>query len=105
MVRLRRARDFADLLRAYEIIVDSERVGWIRRGQEVVLDLPPGPHRMSLQIDWTGSNMLEFVCDGSPVRLECGNSFAGWRLFRGFRHVVSKAPGYLWLRFEETAAR
>jgi hypothetical protein len=104
MVRLRRASQVADWLRAYKVIVDGEEVGSIRRGQEAVFDLAPGPHRMSLRIDWAGSNELELVSDGAPLELECGSNFAGWRAFLGIKHVVSAAPGYLWLRFKQAPA-
>lgn len=104
MVRLKRASEIADLLRAYRIMVDGAEVGRIRSGKEVALDIAPGPHRIWLRIDWCDSNTLEFVDDGSPLELECGSNFAGWRTFLGVKHVVASSPGYLWLRFKRPAA-
>lgn len=104
MVRLKRASEIADLLRAYRIIVDGQQVGTIRTGRQVEFEVTPGPHRIWLRIDWADSNMLELVSDGSLLELECGSNFAGWRAFLGMRHAVSAAPGYLWLRFKNAAA-
>ena len=104
MVRLKRASEIADLLRAYKIMVDDQQIGTIRTGREVAFEVAPGPHRIWLRIDWCDSNTLEFVSDGTPLELECGSNYAGWRTFLGIKHVVSTTPGYLWLRFKNAAA-
>ena len=100
MVRLKRASEIADLLRAYKIIVDDRQVGTIRTGGEVAFDVAPGRHSIWLRIDWAESNKLEVVSDGLPLELECGSNFAGWRTFLGVKHAVSSRPGYLWLRLK-----
>jgi len=101
MVLLKRADQFADLLRAYKIMVDDQQVGTIRKGKEVSFDVAPGQHSIWLRIDWAESNKLDFVSDGSPLELECGSNFAGWRAFLGVQHTVASGPGYLWIRFKD----
>ncbi len=98
MILLNRAAQLADMLRAYKIIVDGQQVGTIRRGRQVRVDVAPGRHSIWLRIDWTESNKLDFVSDGSPLELECGSNFAGWRALLGVKHAVTSGPGYLWLR-------
>lgn len=44
-----------DLLRSYVVLVDGEKVGRLRRGNELKLRVPPGRHGVRARIDWTGS--------------------------------------------------
>jgi hypothetical protein len=100
MIRLKRRAEWADLLRSYKIIVDGNVMGTIRRGQEVTLEVEPGQHFMWLRIDWTGSNGISFVHDGSTLELECGSNFAGWKAFGAFKPMLHPGLGGLWLRFK-----
>ena len=101
MVRLERASEIADFLRAYKVVLDGNEVSRIRRGKEVTFEVAPGQHRLWLRIDWCESNALDFVSDGAALEFECGSNFGGWRAFLGMKHLVSSGPGYLWLRFKD----
>ena len=50
-----RPRQFADMLRFYDIVVDGKRAASIRSGQKVELELAPGCHEISARLDWFGS--------------------------------------------------
>src|SRR4051812_8886184 len=58
-VRVRRTKGgWRDRGRAYRIEVDGAEVGRLRRGQELVVDVAPGEHRVCARIDWTGSEAI-----------------------------------------------
>jgi len=105
MIRLKRRREFADLLRSYRIVVDDDVIGRIRSGGEVRFDVAPGRHHMHLRIDWCRSNTLEFWSDGKTLELECGSNLAGFRSLRALRYLLAPDGDYLWLRPATGAVR
>jgi hypothetical protein len=72
-VRLRRRRRlYADRLRAYDVLVDDERVGRLKHGEEASFEVEPGRHKVQLRIDWASSEPR--VIDlraGEVAELEC----------------------------------
>jgi hypothetical protein len=44
-----------DRLRSYVVMIDERASGRLRRGKEIVIDVPPGHHEVRIKIDWTGS--------------------------------------------------
>jgi hypothetical protein len=44
-----------DRLRSYVVMIDDRASGQLRRGKEIVIDVPPGHHEVRIKIDWTGS--------------------------------------------------
>lgn len=94
-----------DLLRSYTIRVDGSKIGSLRRGQSVTLELPAGSHVVDARIDWSGSPELTVEIepnDTSTVRVEpSGNALraparAGGRdtwLQISQAHSSSRHPG------------
>ncbi|MGX6601428.1 hypothetical protein ACWKSP_04710 [Micromonosporaceae bacterium Da 78-11] len=77
---------------AYRIVVDGEVKGKISAGEELVLALAPGKHRIRARIDWTGSPELPVTLgSGATVKLKVEP--------RGLRHGLSR-DGYLSLTRE-----
>jgi hypothetical protein len=75
--RLRRGRE---ILRAYHVIVDGQRIGRIRHGQTRRFQLPAGHHEIWLTIDWCRSPSFSLnLPEGGLIRLWCGPSHAAWR--------------------------
>ncbi|MGC5030460.1 hypothetical protein [Micromonospora sp. DT229] len=84
-VVVRRPHGFwRDHLRAYELVVDGQPYGRVRRGEEVRFEVTPGRHWAQARIDWTGSPRLTFdAAPGDEVVLQvepAGNSFMLWQL-------------------------
>ncbi len=48
-----------DRFRSYKVLLDGGTAGTIGAGETVTLTVPPGAHRLQLQVDWTGSPELE----------------------------------------------
>jgi len=46
---------YADRLRAYKIVLDGVVIGMIGNGETKTFPIVPGPHSLSLKIDWCGS--------------------------------------------------
>lgn len=81
---LTRVRQFRDMLRSYEVLVDDQPVGSIRRNQTLEIPVSPGTHTICLEIDWCSSNELVVTTKPSErIRLECGNNVKPfpWKLF------------------------
>lgn len=87
-----------DLLRSYKILLDDKEVGRIKNGKVFEVRVPPGTHRLQLKIDWCFSNPVEFECKDELVEFECGNNFAGKRVFLGVLNTLGSRGDYLWLK-------
>jgi hypothetical protein len=89
-----------DIFRRYNIKVDGEQVGKIRRGGQVSVEVAPGSHYVQARIDWVGSPAREAnVIDGTDVHLmvrPAGNAFQA--LYQMTKH------GYLKLESGEGPA-
>ena len=76
-----RPRQFADMLRFYDIVVDGERAASIRPGQKFELELAPGCHEISARLDWFGSRPVRIeVGPQTEHHLEVGNNSLSGRL-------------------------
>ena len=61
---------WADLLRAYTLLVDGEAVGQIKQGETIKVEIPSKTVRVQMKIDWATSEELEI--DGfHDVALRC----------------------------------
>jgi hypothetical protein len=113
----REPRGKRDRLRAYSILVDGEKAGWVRPGQTVEVPLAQGAHSVRIAIDWARSPPVEVEIDaGEVVDLHCapntgqigliGVTFGRGRYVLLWREGAADAPrpfdGRLpvpWLRF------
>jgi hypothetical protein len=81
-----------DLLRRYNVKIDGELVGKIRRGGRLAFAVSPGHHHVQARIDWTGSPQVEVnVIDGTDVHLTVrpsGNAFQWYQA--GTKHGYLK---------------
>jgi hypothetical protein len=61
-----------DPFRSYRVIVDGERVGTLRRGEEKAFEAAPGRHEVEVAVDWGRSPAVPGdVKPDDIVRLEC----------------------------------
>lgn len=96
IVRVHRAKQLADRLRAYEIFVDGESKGAVRAGGAVDFRVENGRHRIVLRLDWCASNAIEFsLWDDETAEFDCGNNTGGfWSVF----YVLFRPHDYLWIK-------
>jgi hypothetical protein len=87
-----------DLFRSYKILINDREVGRIKNGKVFELHLPPGTHRLQLNIDWCFSNPVQFESTDELIEFECGNNFVGKRVFLGVLKTLGSRGDYLWLK-------
>src|SRR5262249_52036256 len=94
-----RARQYADMLRAYAILVDGVRHALIRRGETIVIKVAPGYHQVAAVIDWCRSNPIELeAASGGLYVLEVGSNVSKCRLFLAWTYITTWSDRYLYLR-------
>jgi hypothetical protein len=63
---------WVDRGRAYEVFVNGKSHGKIRRGEQIEIEVDPGPQEVHLAIDWCRSPTLTVDAKpGSRPRLRC----------------------------------
>lgn len=68
----RDAGGYRDRLRAYRVLVNGQEMGRIRRGEHLLLAVPPGNHEVVLKIDWARSPVLPLSLSArETVKLRC----------------------------------
>ena len=72
---------YADRLRAYTIVLDGVVIGTIRNGETKTFPIVPGPHSISLKIDWCGSKPVRFAAaDGDSVAFDAKSNLRGLKI-------------------------
>jgi hypothetical protein len=72
VVKIMRKKSGVDSLRAYEIILDGENVGIIFSTQTISVPVEPGHHSLKMNIDWGGSEEINFsIGSGEEITFEC----------------------------------
>jgi hypothetical protein len=68
----RAPQGWTDRFRSYEIFVSGELQDELRRGEQVAIEVDPGPIELWLKIDWCRSRSLRFDLEaGNEVRVHC----------------------------------
>ena len=64
--------NWADVTRAYKVIIDGIEVGVIKNGETKEYDLNEGFHSLQLKIDWCSSQAESFVVkNGDTIYANC----------------------------------
>jgi hypothetical protein len=84
-----------DWFRSYIIMVDSNPVGKVKRGQRVELPVSGGEHELFLKIDWCASRRITFdVQPGASIGFFCE---PGGAATTGLRDVLGDTGQYITL--------
>jgi hypothetical protein len=98
-VIVRRAKNYADRLRTYKVMVDNIVVATMSAGESVDFAIEPGNHRIQIWVDWASSKKLRF--DAKPGEcsvFECRSNLTGMRIFLAILYVLFLRDQYLVLR-------
>lgn len=98
MITIKRDSGYADLFRAYKIILDGKAVAKIQNGQQLKLEAPRGKHQIYLKLDWCRSNVLEFELGEREMTFDCGSSLREWRLLLSWLYAAVFYREYMWIR-------
>ncbi len=102
-IKISRDSGYADRIRDYKVICNSEVIGKIRNGETKVFEIAEGQHELYLKIDWCRSNKIKVnVGIEEQVHMYGGSSLRGKKLlFYGF-FAIFLPHKYLWLRSESS---
>lgn len=92
-VTIKRGSGWLDHFRAYTVWVDGEKVGRVRDGEKLELNVSAGEHAIRCTIDWARTEPFTFVAiEGEEVQLEVGIcSEAPWDYFLGRYLTIERA--------------
>ena len=104
MITLHRKSSYADAIRAYDIVIDGNVSGKIKRGETVSLNsISQGDHQIWIKIDWCRSNKLDFSYDGTTTHFECGSNLKGLKLFLSIVYIFIPDK-WCWIKKAEQGA-
>lgn len=66
-MKIVRDSGYADRLRAYDVVLDGNKVGKIGNGETREFPVSNGQHDLSLKIDWCGSKVIRFTAAAGDV--------------------------------------
>lgn len=98
MIKIKRDSGYADLFRAYKVVLDGKAAAQIKNGQEIELEAPPGKHQLYLKLDWCRSNIVEFESGGGELKFECGSNLRDWKIFLAVVYAAIYPKEYMWLK-------
>ena len=77
-VTYHRTKQYAGRVRKMKIFHDGVEVGTVSVGQDLILDLAPGPHTLSASMDWCRRDLGINLIDGMDFIVDLqfrGNAF------------------------------
>ena len=81
VVKIKRKKNAIGSARAYEIILDGENVGIIFSTQTISVPVEPGHHSLKMNLDWGGSNEINFsIGSGEEITFECESNIPLYKL-------------------------
>ena len=104
MAKLIISRDsgYADRIRAYVVIIDGKKIGELRNGETREFSVDSGARKISMKIDWGGSEILDFTAtDIEPSFFHVSSNLRGLRLLLSFWYAFI-APNS-WLRIKQAS--
>jgi hypothetical protein len=99
VIKIVRKKNWKDLSRAYEIILDGENVGIILASQSISVPVEPGHHSLKMKIDWGGSEEINFSIDsGEEITFICEFGFSILRLLLIPYYLIFKPKNWILLK-------
>ena len=87
-IRVVRDSGYADCLRAYGVYLDGEAICKLRNGQAKQWPVSPGPHSISVRIDWCCPKAIEFVATEGETVID-----RVYHIDRGYERIETKLAG------------
>lgn len=78
-LRIDRLGHAADMLRSYEIIVNEELAGEIKRNGVLEIAVPTEPFTVMAAIDWCSSRPVEVPAGDAPLTMQVANKHGIWK--------------------------
>ena len=102
LIVTRRTGYWADWIRAYKILIDGNKVGKIRTGEELKFNLDEGSHSIKFTIDWCSSKELTFdiKLQDKPIEVECWPGCRGCSLLFALYFITFGRKHYISARMK-----
>jgi hypothetical protein len=99
VVKIKRKTSGVDSSRAYEIILDGENVGIIFSTQTISVPVEPGHHSLKMNIDWGGSEEINFnIGSGEEITFECESNIPLQKIFLVPYYAIFKPNNWVLLK-------
>lgn len=102
-IKVSRDSGYADRIRDYKVICNSEVIGKISDGQTKVFEIPEGKHEIYMKIDWCRSNKLQIdITVDKQLCLFVGSNLRGIKILLAIFFIFFAPHKYLFLRDENS---
>lgn len=89
---------YADLVRAYAVMLDGKKIGELKNGESKDFTISPGAHDIQMRIDWCGSLTFRFnASEEEPSRFKVSSNLRGQKIFLALWHALFDRNAYLLL--------
>lgn len=88
-IRIERRKGAYGIFRTLEIVVDGDKLGTVRHGQSITIDVPDGGRQLWGRMDWAETNRLD-LDDCGPGQTVVFKGYFTWDLLKGMG--ISKMP-------------
>jgi hypothetical protein len=92
-----RPKQFADRIRAYELLIDGKTISKLKAGEEVRITLPENAKILTAKIDWCSSNEFNLSNVTANENIEVKNAISRklWISFFAVYAITFKKNAYL----------
>jgi hypothetical protein len=99
VVKIKRKKNAVDSARSYEIILDGENVGIIFPTQTISVPVEPGHHSLKMNIDWGGSEEINFsIGSGEEITFECESNIPLQKIFLAPYYLIFRPHNWILLK-------
>lgn len=96
---IRRQKQYTDMLRKYDILVDWNNIGNIWSWEEKIIEVENWKHEIQISIDWCKSNIIElWTSENGDVILECGSNVKWLKLLLALLYTTIWKNEYLYIK-------
>ncbi len=81
----------ANSMRDYEIYLNGTQVASLSNGDNEIIEVEPGKHRIYSKIDWSKTKEIKVDIDADQtISLLCGSRLSGWKAYLALFYMFSK---------------
>jgi hypothetical protein len=89
---------YADALRAYQVVLDGEKLGTLKAGETKQFLVSVGPHDLLMKIDWCGSNTVRFnIVEGDDLSFYAKSNLRGFKFLFAVWYTFFARNSYILL--------
>lgn len=95
-MKVTRDAGYADLVRAYAVMLDDKKIGELKNGECREFSIAPGDHTITAKIDWCGSETLRFhASDNDKLSFTVSSNLRGIKILLAAWYILFDRNAYL----------